>query len=91
MIKDPLSPDLRRKVDKAAEQVVADVLKPLGPRRHVIRKNAAYPLYPPITDPVTVWRLWTHYGEGRCADIVAGRDRATAEDITAWRNLGRVR
>lgn len=55
----------------------------------LLRPDAKYPLYPPITDPETVWSLWVRYGDSdRLADIVAGRDQATADDIAAWRKLG---
>lgn len=38
-------------------------------------------------DQATVARLTWQYGEARCAEIVAGRDEASAGDIAAWRQL----
>lgn len=55
----------------------------------LLRPGKQYPLYPPITDQVTVRHLWERYGDPRCAEIVAGRDESTARDIAAWRNLGK--
>lgn len=55
----------------------------------LLRPDAQFPLYPPITDPETIEALFKRYGDtDRLADIIAGRDQATADDIAAWRSLG---
>jgi hypothetical protein len=89
---DPLTPKQRAMVDSASAIVIAETLGcriKERERDERLRRDQRYPLYPPVTDPTTVYQLWERYSPERATDIIAGRDEATARDIAAWRGLGR--